>query len=204
MFANIFLAGLIATTVAAAPFNAVRQEWAHGAPSGVNPATETFAAGPASATSVFSFPLSNGFPNIPNPSTQLTQIEDQGHGTIPNQPPPSSVKSDTITSLQLIAFNEISEVAFFTELLENVTNNAPGYTFPDSGVRQFIKTHSLPFKLRKKSTRSTLTLPSPTTTSHQSTHASITSRFRPSRLLSLWHQPSRMLSSARLRTSRLI
>ncbi len=138
MFANVFLAGLAATTVSAVPLNVVRQEWAQGAPSGVASATETFAAGPAGATSVFSFPLSNGFPNIPNPSTQLTQIEDQGHGTIPNQPPPSSVKSDTITSLQLIAFNEISEVAFFTELLENVTNNAPGYTFPDSGVRQFI------------------------------------------------------------------
>lgn len=138
MFATVFLASLAATIVSAVPLNAVRQNWAQGAPSGVSSATETFASGPAGATSVFSFPLSNGFPNIPNPSTQLTQIEDQGHGTVPNEPPPASVKSDTITSLQLLAFNEISEVAFFTELIENVTNNVPGYTFPDSGVRQFI------------------------------------------------------------------
>ena len=138
MFVNIFLVGLAATAVSAVPLNALRQAWGSGAPSGVSSATETFAAGPAGATSVFSFPLSNGFPNVPNPSNQLTQIEDQAHGTLPNSPIPPSVKPDSITSLQLIAFNEISEVAFFTELLENITSNAPGYTFPDSGVRQFI------------------------------------------------------------------
>jgi hypothetical protein len=80
----------------------------------------------------FSFPLSNGFPKITNPSSQLTAIEDQAHGTLPNGPPPPSITADTETSLELIAFNELFEVAFFTELLSNVTNNVPGFQIIDS------------------------------------------------------------------------
>ena len=88
----------------------------------------------------FSFPLSNGFPNIANPSSQLTAIEDQAHGTLPNGPPPPSITSDTETSLELIAFNEIFEVAFFTELLSNITNNVPGYEIADSNERNSVIT----------------------------------------------------------------
>ena len=39
----------------------------------------------------FSFPLSNGFPNIKVPSPALTAIEQQAHGTLPNTPLPSSL-----------------------------------------------------------------------------------------------------------------
>ena len=75
----------------------------------------------------FKFPLSNGFPNIANPSGQLTDIEKAAHGSLPNGTPPANVTSDTLTSLKLIAFNELTEVAFFTELISNITKKVDGY-----------------------------------------------------------------------------
>ncbi|KYG50428.1 hypothetical protein M433DRAFT_28857, partial [Acidomyces richmondensis BFW] len=77
--------------------------------------------------SVFTFPLSNGFPNVSNPSTQLTQIEEQAHGTLPNGSAPPPPHADSLNSLGFIAFNELMEVAFFTELIANITANVPGY-----------------------------------------------------------------------------
>lgn len=71
------------------------------------------------------FPLPDGFPN-PN-EQQLNQIEKDAHGIIPNGPPPPSISPEGITNLKLIAFNELFEVAFFHELLYNLTNKAPGY-----------------------------------------------------------------------------
>ena len=71
------------------------------------------------------FPLPDGFPN-PLPD-QLAQIEKNAGGTLTNAFLPASFKSGAITALQLLANNEISEVAFFTELLNNITNNVPGY-----------------------------------------------------------------------------
>jgi hypothetical protein len=88
----------------------------------------------------FSFPLSNGFPVVANPSSQLTAIEIQAHGTLPNGPPPPSISADTETSLELIAFNELFEVAFFTELLSNVTNNVPGFQIADASERSAVIT----------------------------------------------------------------
>jgi hypothetical protein len=88
----------------------------------------------------FTFPLSNGFPKVANPSSQLTAIEQQAHGTLPNGPPPPSITADTETSLELIAFNELFEVAFFTELLSNVTNNVTGFQFNDGRARNVVIT----------------------------------------------------------------
>ena len=83
----------------------------------------------ALATSVaaapFTFPLPDGFPT-PSPS-QLAEIETLAQGTLPNGPLPTSLKSTGVTTLQLIALNEIFEVAFFSSLLSNVTNNVTGY-----------------------------------------------------------------------------
>lgn len=105
-------------------------------PSGGAPPPAT-GSGSSSEGSVFKFPLANGFPNIQNPSSVLTQIEQQAHGTLPNgPPPPAAPAADDLTSLRLIAFNELWEVAFFTELLANITNNVPGYQFQDSAQRQ--------------------------------------------------------------------
>lgn len=73
----------------------------------------------------FKFPLPDGFPT-PNP-TQLAEIEKEAQGTLPDGPLPTSLRSTGITTLQLLALNEIFEVAYFTELLANVTNNVTGY-----------------------------------------------------------------------------
>jgi len=71
------------------------------------------------------FPLPNGFPN---PSQdQLMKIELDADGPLSNGPPPASISPDGITNLKLIALNEIFEVAFFTELVYNVTNKVSGY-----------------------------------------------------------------------------
>ncbi|KAF2736319.1 hypothetical protein EJ04DRAFT_169528 [Polyplosphaeria fusca] len=71
------------------------------------------------------FPLQNGFPS---PSKdQLMGIQKEAAGTLPNGPAPPTISDDGLTSLKLIALNEIFEVAFFTELVYNVTNKLPGY-----------------------------------------------------------------------------
>jgi hypothetical protein len=71
------------------------------------------------------FPLQNGFPN-PN-ADQLNQIQKDAFGTLSNAPPPPQLSADGITNLQLVALNELFEVAFFTELINNITNSVPGY-----------------------------------------------------------------------------
>lgn len=71
------------------------------------------------------FPLSDGFPN---PSAaQLTDIENRAFGTLSNAPPPGTISTDGLTNLKLIALNELFEVAFFTELVANLTNKVSGY-----------------------------------------------------------------------------
>ncbi|KAI4137051.1 MAG: hypothetical protein LQ341_005308 [Variospora aurantia] len=73
----------------------------------------------------FTFPTADGFPR-PN-RTQLAQIQQGAGGTLSNAFLPASLKSAAITILELLTNNEISEVAFFTELLTNITTNVPGY-----------------------------------------------------------------------------
>jgi len=92
----------------------------------------------------FTYPLSNGFPTIANPSDALTDIETTAHGSLPNGAPPATVTNDTLTSLKLIAFNELTEVAFFTELIYNITNRVEGYhrhdiADDDAGVAFVLK-----------------------------------------------------------------
>ena len=77
------------------------------------------------AATPFKFPLPDGFPS-PNPA-QLAMIEKKAGGTLPDGPLPTILKGAGITTLQLLALNEIFEVAYFTELLANVTNSVPGY-----------------------------------------------------------------------------
>ncbi|KAF1348331.1 late sexual development protein [Lizonia empirigonia] len=71
------------------------------------------------------FPLPNGFPN-PNRDGEIT-IQDGAHGTLPNGPPPPALSADGVTNLKLIALNELFEVAFFTELIYNITTKVSGY-----------------------------------------------------------------------------
>ncbi|PVH77687.1 hypothetical protein DL98DRAFT_517267 [Cadophora sp. DSE1049] len=78
-------------------------------------------------------PLGN---NFPNPSQQQTlDIQNQAHGGLPNGAPPAAINPDTLTSLRLIAFNELFEVAFFSSLLNNITTNASGYKFESDSSR---------------------------------------------------------------------
>jgi len=96
-----------------------------------------------SAIPVFSFnnqATGDSFPQVANPSNELTNISVQAHGTLPNTPPPANSPSDNSkTSLKLIAFNELFEVAFFTELLKNITNNVTGYEIGGAeGERRFM------------------------------------------------------------------
>ncbi|KAI7083589.1 hypothetical protein KC356_g7437 [Hortaea werneckii] len=100
------------------------------------PMSGSYSSGSSSGSDgevAFKFPLSNGFPDIDNPSDALTKIEEQAHGTLPNAsmpangiaPPPP--QPDSVNSLGFIAFNELFEVAFFTELIYNITNNVMGF-----------------------------------------------------------------------------
>jgi hypothetical protein len=81
------------------------------------------------AAAPFSFPLANGFPQLN--STAMLQVYKLAGGTLPNGALPSSLKAGGIQALQLIAANELFEVAYFTDLLQNVTDNVPGYQVED-------------------------------------------------------------------------
>ncbi|PIG88581.1 sexual development protein (LsdA) [Aspergillus arachidicola] len=81
-------------------------------------------------------PLPDG---MPNPSEeQLKKIQLRAHGTLPNTPLPSKISKEGITNLQLIAFNELFEVAFYNELLLNITKK------PYSLYVTFILAHPMP------------------------------------------------------------
>lgn len=91
---------------------------------GVASALPTNKRGDFSPDNVY-FPLANGFPN---PSQdQIMAIQKQADGTLPNGPPPPTLSPEGVTNLRLIALNELFEVAFYTELIYNVTNKLHGY-----------------------------------------------------------------------------
>lgn len=85
---------------------------------------------PCLLASVAAFPLADGFPN-PN-SSQLSQIENHSFGSLSNAALPLNISSEGIKNLQVIALNELAEVAFFAQLLANITNNVEGYQIPDA------------------------------------------------------------------------
>lgn len=93
-------------------------------------------AAPAKAPRAIQRELPDGLPS-PSPS-ELSLIEHGAHGTLPNGPPPAVISNKGITNLQLIAFNELFEVAFFHELLVNITDNVNGYRFTDTADRDFV------------------------------------------------------------------
>ena len=77
------------------------------------------------AAAPFTFPLANGFPNLN--SSALATVYKLAGGTLPNGPLPTSIKSAGVQTLQILAVNEIFEVAYFTELLHNITSGVAGY-----------------------------------------------------------------------------
>ena len=73
----------------------------------------------------FRFPLSNGFPNITS-NAAYAAIEKQAGGPLPNSSSKTSKLSETSAhALSAVSVNELFEVAFFTQLLENVTVSHP-------------------------------------------------------------------------------
>nr|XP_018901895.1 PREDICTED: uncharacterized protein LOC109033648 [Bemisia tabaci] len=87
----------------------------------------------------FFFPLSDGFPDIQPGSQQEEDVFQRAHGNYPkpNLPP---LADDDVTSLQFLAFNEIFEVAYFSDFLANVTNNVTGYEIADQDLRDYVIT----------------------------------------------------------------
>ncbi|KAK3939732.1 hypothetical protein QBC46DRAFT_387123 [Diplogelasinospora grovesii] len=73
-------------------------------------------------------PAAMGYPN-PN-DAQLKAIQNLADGTLSNAPPPPKLEPSSLTAFQLIAFNEEFEVAFFSSLIENITNSVPGFDLP--------------------------------------------------------------------------
>lgn len=84
--------------------------------------------------------LSHNLPDgMPDPSPEQRKIiEQNAHGTLPNGPPPPVISDKGIVNLQLIAFNELFEVAFFNDLVTNITSNVTGYTFSNSTERNIV------------------------------------------------------------------
>lgn len=73
----------------------------------------------------FSFPLPNGFP-FPS-DTALEELFTRAGGNFTNAPLAPKFDDDSLTSWKLQAFNEFMEVAFFTQLIANITDSVPGY-----------------------------------------------------------------------------
>ncbi|KAJ5807361.1 hypothetical protein N7447_010817 [Penicillium robsamsonii] len=86
--------------------------------------------------SVSTHPLPGGMPN-PSPS-ELEMIELNAHGTLPNGPAPAGISEGGIVNLKLIAFNELFEIAFFDQLITNITDNILGYRFSDKNDYNFV------------------------------------------------------------------
>ncbi|KAJ4410959.1 hypothetical protein N0V82_009110 [Gnomoniopsis sp. IMI 355080] len=84
----------------------------------------------------FSAPTEDGFPN-PNPS-QLAAIQVIADGQLSNAPPPAKLADSSLTAFKLIAFNENFEVAFFSSLMDNITDEVAGYQLEASEKKELL------------------------------------------------------------------
>lgn len=87
--------------------------------------TSFVSAAPIESRDSPAFPLADGFPNPSH--DQILAIQQRAFGTLSNAKPGPPVSEDGLISLRLIALNELFEVAYFTELLYNLTNKVSGY-----------------------------------------------------------------------------
>lgn len=91
-------------------------------------------AAPLNATGHQTLP--NG---LPTPSSsELETIEEDAHGILPNGPPPLGISEGGIINLKMIAMNAMLEVSFFDALIENITEEVPGYLFAAEDDKHFI------------------------------------------------------------------
>ena len=80
---------------------------------------------PLICASPIGFPLDNGFP-FPS-DEELEKLFSRAGGNFTNAPLAPAFDDDSLTSWKLQAFNEFMEVAFFTQLIANITDGVPGY-----------------------------------------------------------------------------
>jgi hypothetical protein len=88
----------------------------------------TSLAAKLAAASTVSFPLANGFPDLN--TTALVLVNQLAGGTQPTGPASTFTPTFTdagIQTLRLIAANELAEVAFFSQLVSNITNSVANY-----------------------------------------------------------------------------
>lgn len=76
-------------------------------------------------STAYTIPSDDGFPKPDD--QQLFKLELEAGGVISNAAPPPKLSAAGIANFQLVAFNEQFEVAFFSSLIENITNNVEGY-----------------------------------------------------------------------------
>jgi hypothetical protein len=149
----------------------------------------------------------------------VAALQTQAHGTLPNGQitlTDGSVGADGITNVQLLNFNENFEVAFFTSLVNNITQSVTGFTLDDEkektwllGILQTILAVSIPKELKlllmpiskKHSTSSASPASSKARTSPPSSPANTSSRPTPSGTPSPSPRSSPAPSSAPCRTS---
>lgn len=93
------------------------------------------AGAPLVIASPFKFPLRNGFP-FPHDSA-LEKLFTRAGGNFTNMPLAPKFNDDSLTSWKLQAFNEFMEVAFFTQLIANITERVAGYEL-DPDYKSFI------------------------------------------------------------------
>lgn len=86
----------------------------------------------------FKFPLANGFP-FPSESA-LQDLFVTAGGNFTNHPPAVKFDEDSLTSWKLQAFNEFLEVAFFTQLIANITGKVSGYELDESNYDKILNT----------------------------------------------------------------
>ncbi|KAF7187529.1 hypothetical protein HII31_11153 [Pseudocercospora fuligena] len=126
MLSSLAVAGLLGLAAAAPQYGSGGYGGGHGGHGG--------SGSGSGAQQPFKFPLSNGFPNL-SPDA-LKAVEQQAHGTLPNGPPKSSIQDATAATFQLIAFNELFEVAFFTSLINNITSGV--YDVGHGAAKQIV------------------------------------------------------------------
>lgn len=132
LLSTIIVPTLLGLVVSAGP---APSDWSTSPEEAVSQVSSSVSA-PSAVQTPFQFPLPNGFPNITRPGR--APLEKQGHGTLPNGPLPSKMSDAAATSLGLIAFNEYFEVAYFTSLIYNITNNVTGYDISDTALRETV------------------------------------------------------------------
>ncbi|KAK3073847.1 hypothetical protein LTR53_004202 [Teratosphaeriaceae sp. CCFEE 6253] len=127
--ATTIAAALLGLSViaAAAPASSASQ----GSPNSTSTHGSTSSTQGSGAQKPFDFPLQDGFPDVSD--DVLNDIENIALGTLSNAPPPpkSGANDTSINELAFVAFNELFEVAFFTSLITNISNDVPGFETKD-------------------------------------------------------------------------